>query len=148
MQSDTIQQFALDLAFEIRRYFMNDWEMDWKNDVFLGHLCSIVWRYEDQYICYKKAYDKLADPPEELLLLLAGCDSAPGVPPISQQASEKYLIRAVEKKVTYEAALMMRAMYRHKADHQMERYWDKMCKELEQKNIHTQTIIPNVLQIN
>lgn len=146
MQDDALQQFALSLAFEIKEHFKNQWETDWKNDIFLGYLCSILWLYKERYICYKRAYDKLTDPPEALLLLLAGCRSAPGVPPISEQASEKYLMKAIEKKVTYEAALMMRSLYHNKADHQMEEYWDKICKELELKNIHTEAIIPDVLR--
>lgn len=146
MQDDAIQQFALSLALEIKEHFKNLWEEDWKNDIFLGNLCSILWLYSEQYICYKRAYDKLKDPPDSLLLLLAGCNFAPDVPPISEQKSEEYLMKALEKKVTSEAALMMRSLYRNKANHKMEEYWDKMYKELEQKNIHTQAIIPDALQ--
>ncbi len=143
MQDDQIQQFALNLAFETRNYFRNQWEIDWKNDVFLGHLCCVLWRYKDQYICYKKAYDKLTDPPESILLLLAGCDNIPSI--LNHQKIEKYLKSALEKKITYEGALMMKALYHHKTDLQMETYWDNMCTELLNKNIHTETIIPDVL---
>lgn len=146
MQDDAIQQFALSLALEIKKHFKNQWEEDWKNDIFLGNLCSILWLYGEQYICYKRAYDKLKDPPDSLLLLLAGCNFAPEVPPISEQKSEEYLMKALEKKVTSEAALMMRSLYRDKANHKMEEHWDKMYKELEQKNIHTEAIIPDALR--
>ena len=138
MQDDAIQQFALNLTVKIKNYFKQQWEEDWKNDVFLGHLYSVLWQYEDQYICYKRAYDKLVDPPEALLLLLAGCDDASLVP---VEVLESYLERAINKQLTYEAALMMRALYRCKVDHKMEEYWDKMCKEIEQKKMHTQTIM-------
>lgn len=98
MQDDTTQQFALNLAFEIKNIFKTEWENDWENDVFLGDLCSILWLYEEQYICCKRAYDKLTDPPAALLLLLAGCHSAPGTPPITEEESESYLKKAIEKK--------------------------------------------------
>lgn len=145
MQDDVTQQFALKLAFEIKNHFKNEWENDWKNDVFLGDLCSILWLYEEQYTCYKRAYDKLTDPPAALLLLLAGCNSAPGIPPITEKESEFFLRKAAEKMVTYETALMMRTLYHNKADYQKERYWDKLCQELEQKNVHEEAIIPAVL---
>ena len=65
---------------------------------------------------------------------------------LNSQKAEEYLRRALEKKTTYEAALMMRALYRHKANPEMEIYWDDICKELLNKNIHTETIIPNILK--
>lgn len=145
LQDDELQQFALKLIFEIKNYFKDQWEADWKNDVFLGRLCAVLWRYEEEYIYYKSAYDKLSDPPESLLLLLAGCDS-PETASISQEESENYVTRAIKKKVTYEAALIMKSLCRHKADPQTEEYWDKMCNELKQKNIHTDAIVPEIFR--
>ena len=131
LEDGAIQQFAVDLAFKIREHFKDQWNMDWKNDVFLGHLCSIIWRYDDQYECYKRAFNTLKDPPDSLLLLLAGSNNVPGNPLITLQESEEYLKRALEKKVTYEAALMMRALYKHKGERELEGYWDHMCETLK-----------------
>lgn len=77
IQDDEKQQYALKLAFEIKDHFKKEWESDWKNDVFLGGLCEMLWLYDERYLCYKRAYDKLKDPPAELLLLLSNCNSAP-----------------------------------------------------------------------
>jgi hypothetical protein len=52
-------------------------------------LCEMSWLYDECYLCYKRAYDKLSTPPTELLLLLSDCDSAPGTPPITDEESEK-----------------------------------------------------------
>lgn len=145
MQDDLIQQFALNLSFEIKSQFVDQWEEDWKNDVLLGHLCSILWRYEEQYIFYKKAYDKLIDPPDSLLLLLADCNSTPGLHLIDDQTAQEYLIRAIEKKMTYQAALKMRALYRHREDQKMEDQWNEIYQDLKFRNISTQTIIPDIL---
>jgi hypothetical protein len=76
IQDDEKQQYALKLAFEIKDHFKEDW----KNDVFLGGLCDLLWLYDERYFCYKRAYDKLEDLPAELLLLLSNCNSAPGIP--------------------------------------------------------------------
>ena len=143
---DDFREFAVNLAFAIRKNHRDLWDLDWKNDIFLGSLCCLTWRYNERYKAYKRAYDKLKDPPDSLLLLLAGCNSAPGTPPISDQESEKYLRRAVEKKITYESALRMRALYRENDDKINEDYWNEMCEDLKKRNIHTDRIVPDIFQ--
>jgi hypothetical protein len=60
------QQFALELTLEIANFFKDDWNKDWKNDVFIGNFCEMLWRYDERYFYYKRAYDKLIVPPTEL----------------------------------------------------------------------------------
>jgi hypothetical protein len=140
-----IQDFSVRLFFAIALAYPIEWNTDWKNDAFLGKLCSITWRYDEMYACYKKAYDRLKDPPDSLLILLADCNFAPGLPPISDKESDEYLERAIRKKITYEGAEMMRGRARMKGDKQEEAYWDIQCNELKRKNIHMDTVIPDVL---
>jgi len=142
---DEIPDYAVRLFFSIKNHYSSEWNSDWKNDAFLGKLCSITWRYDEMYQCFKEAYDKLSDPPDSLLLLLAKCNSVPEEPPITAKESEEYLIRALAKKLTYEAALRMRALSREKNEKEQEEYWDRMCDDLEKRNVHTETIIPDVL---
>jgi hypothetical protein len=146
IRDDEKQQYALKLAFEVKAFFKNEWENDWKNDVFLGDLCEMLCLYDERYLYYKKAYDKLKDPPAELLLLLSNCNSAPGKPPITDEEAEFYLRNAIEKKLTYEAALGMRGLYRDKGDKSREEYWNQMYKKLEKENIHSDQLIPDVLK--
>ena len=148
IQDDEKQQYALNLAFEAKNHFDKEWQSDWKNEVFLGGLCDMQRLYDERYFCYKRAYDKLKDPPAELLLLLFSCYIAPGTPPITQDESEFYLKKAVEKKITSEAALAMRGFYRYKKGGlQEEEYWDRMYKKLENENVHFEAIVPDVLKI-
>ena len=145
-QDNEKQQYALKLIFEIKDYFNKDWESDWKNDVFLGGLCEMLWLYDERYLCYKRVYDKLNDPPAELLLLLSNCNSAPGIPPITEEESEFYLRKALDKKLTCEVALAMRSFYNLKKDKLQEEYWDQMYKKLENENVHSEQLIPDVLK--
>lgn len=144
-ENSDFQDFSIKLFFVIRDHFAKKWDTDWKNDAFLGQLCGLTWRYDESYECYKKAYDKLKDPPDFLLLLLSGCNSAPGIPPISDGESEMFLKGALAKKVTYEAAVQMKGLSRIKKNSEQENYWDEMCKELKERNIHTDILIPDVL---
>lgn len=146
IQDDEKQQYALKLAFEIKDFFKNEWESDWKNDVFLGGLCAMLWLYDERYLCYKRAYDKLEDPPAELLLLLSDCNSAPGTPPITNEESEFYLRKAIEKKVTCEAAFTMRNLCKLKGDKSHAEYWDQIYKQLEEEKICSAQLIPDVLK--
>lgn len=146
MYNDTNQDFGLKLAFEIKNHFDNQWKKDWKNDVFLGDLCSFLCLYDERYICYKRAYDKLTDPPAALLLLLAGCHSAPGTPPITEEEAESYLKKSADKKITFETALMMRTFFESRGDKSQVEYWDQLYKKLEKENISADLMIPDIFR--
>ena len=145
-QDNEKQQYALKLTFEIKHYFKKEWESDWKNEAFLGGLCEILWLYDERYFCYKRAYDKLKDPPVELLLLLSNCNSAPGIPPITNEEAEFYLRKALEKKLTCEVAIAMKGFYQLKGDRLQEEYWNKIYKKLEKENIHSNQVVPDILK--
>ncbi len=93
-EDDTIQRFTLNLVLEAKEHFGGRWKRNWKNEVFLGHLYFRLWLYDEQYNCYKKAYDMLSEPPEALILLLAGCDDSTSLDKIT---AENLLFEAVEK---------------------------------------------------
>jgi hypothetical protein len=145
---DEYQQFALKLTLKIKDHFPDEWSNDCQNDIFLGELYSVLWCYDEEYECYKRAYDKLKDPPAALLLRLSRCNSAPGTPPITNEEAEYYLKKSAEKKVTYETALKMRTLYRQKEDLIRADYWDKLYEELQQKNIHADYLTPEVFNVD
>lgn len=143
---DDKQQYALKLIFQLKKHFNNEWENDWKNEVYLGKMCALLWLYDERYQSYKRAYDKLKDPPAELLYLLSCCNSAPGKPPISNAESEHYLRRALEKKLTFEIAVGMRELYLFDEDGSERKYWDEMAKKLEEEGVKMELLIPDVLK--
>lgn len=146
IQDDEKQQFAFKLALAMKYHFINDWETDWKNDIFLGGMYAMLCFYDERYLCYKKAYDKLKDPPAELLLLLSDCNNAPGKPPITDEEAFSYLKKALEKKMTCEAAFIMRNINKLKGNKSETEYWDQIYKKLEREDIHSEQIIPDILK--
>ena len=140
------QVFAVDFLYQIKEKFKDDWEKDWKNEVFLGKLCTFAGRYDEEYAAYKRAYDRLDDPPDSLLLLLSRCCIAPGTPPISKEEAEEYLMRAIKKNITYEAAIMMGAFYWRKNDKAQENYWDKLSEKLEREGKFVDPLTPDELK--
>ena len=137
------QQFGLKLLVEISQHFSNEWNSDWKNNVFLGDMYKLLYFDEDAYICCKKAYSSLADPPESLLLRLADCYFNFD-PLISETEYEFYVKKAIEKKLTAESALMMRTLFQRRKDEKQREYWNQVYEKLENENIHSEVIIPNV----
>jgi hypothetical protein len=145
-QNDDYQQFALNLILEAKEYFKQEWNSDWKNDVFLGDLYSFLCFYDKKYFYYKKAYDQLIDPPAALLLRLRTCYSAPGTPPITEEESEFYLKKAAEKEITSETAVSLRTFYRKRNDLVQIQYWDQIYQKLEKENIHADSLEPDIFQ--
>ncbi len=139
------EQFALNLALEIKNHFKVEWKNDWKNEVFLGAMYNILCLYDEKYVCYKKAYDQLEDPPATLLFFLSNCNDTPDIPPITDEEAESYLKRAVEKKITYEVALSMRTLCRKKGETIQAAYWDQLYHKLEREKVKMDYIIPDVL---
>lgn len=146
IQDDRNQEYAIELAFEIKDYCKNEWEGDWKNEIFLGGICAMHCLYEERYLCYKRAYDLLKDSPAELLYLLSICNNAPGIPPITGEESELYLKKSIEKKITSQSALAMKNVYQNKGDKSQEHFWDQVYQKLEKENVHFNQLIPDVFK--
>jgi hypothetical protein len=147
-QNGESQQFALKLILEAKEYFKQEWIRDWKNDVFLGDLCSYLCLYDQQYFYYKKAYEKLSDPPAALLLRLSSCDTTPDIPPITEQEAEYYLKKAAEKEITLETALALRTLSEKKHDQTQRNYWDQIYQKLEKEKIYADSLEPDVFKKN
>jgi hypothetical protein len=140
-----IQGYGIKLFLAIRDHFSSQWHKDWKNDIFLGGLCGMVWLYSQEYEYYRQVYERLQDPPEAVLLRVAGfLNQPPGEVCISEEEAVNLVRRALEKKATYEAAIMMRSLSRSKGDTVQEQYWDTMAERLDQQNIHTDPLTPDI----
>jgi hypothetical protein len=140
------QQFGLKLVVEIRQFFTKDWKSDWKNDVFLGDMYNLLYFDVEGYNCCKRAYDSLTNPPESLLLSMAyyfGSENSI----LTEKEYEFYVRMAIEKKLTSESALMMRTLYRSRGDKDQEKHWNQIYEKLENDNVHSEVITPNVFKI-
>lgn len=89
---DDLREFAVELINEIRKTFPEDWNRDWRNDIFLGDAFYLTMKYEERYESYKRAFDKISPAPPALLVSMAGCYTIPGFPvkiPITIEEAEK-----------------------------------------------------------
>ncbi len=144
-QDDSLKEFALNLFVEIRKRFPEKWKADWKNDAFVGIAHRFLCKYQEAYEYYREAYNSLNDPPHTLLLLLAQSAIAPE-PPITHDQAREYTLRALEKALTMETAMEMRALAHREGDMEAKAYWDKMVDKLNKEGLVSPCIVPNVLK--
>jgi hypothetical protein len=90
-----------------------------------------------------RAYKRIKDRPPALLRELAGCNYVPS-PRISEDEAEALLKEAFRKEPSYEAALMLRGIYRRRTDEEQKKYWEEITNELEQKNIRAKPCEPDI----
>lgn len=143
-RDDDIRDYATDLLFELRQKFPQEWVSDWRNDIFLGDACYITMREEDSYEAYKRAYEIANPPPPYLLLQLAGCYTA-FEPLIEVDEAESLVKRALEKELTVEGVVLLRGIYARKKNQELFDHWDKILREVEEKNIHAVEVWPDFL---
>ena len=145
LDSPKIRDFALNLFFAIRKHYIQNWDKDWKNDIFLADLCRIGYKYDECYHCCMRAYKKFNDPPSAILLALAGCYNVPK-PLVSIDEVELWLQQAIQKELSYEAALQLKGIYLDKEDQAQIDHWTKIADEAERNNIHTASCTPDIFK--
>lgn len=131
-----LRYYATELLQELRQIYPNEWSADWKNDVFLGDACYLTMKEEERYEAYKRAYEKARPPPPSLLLSLAGCYHS-CKPTITVDEAEKLVLSALEQEMSLRGIVLLRGIYARKNDQVKFDYWDKIFREVEQKNLHS-----------
>lgn len=139
--------YAIDLFQNIRKKFPLDWASDWRNDFFLGDVCHFTMRFDERYEAYKRACLKFtpSNLPSSLLVSLARCYSAPGNPQISLEEAENLARAALEKEKSIEAVVLIRGICKKKGKEEEFLYWEKVLKELEQKQAYMKNEWPKWL---
>jgi hypothetical protein len=104
-------------------------------------------KYDERYEAYKRAYEKATPPPPSLLIALAGCYLLPK-PSITLDEAENLAKKALEKEMSIEGVVLLRGIYAEKNDQVKFDYWDKIFKEVEENNVHTQDACPDFSDIH
>lgn len=137
---------AVDLLQQVRKKYPQDWEADWRNDLFLGDACNFTMRFHESYEAYKRAALKFnSNLPPYLLVSIAGCYLTPGKPPISIEEAERMIKEALEKERSIEAVTLIRGICKTKGREEEFSYWDKILEELEKKNAYMKSEWPEYL---
>ncbi len=136
---DDICDYAVRLLFAIRDVYHKDWESDFGYDVLLGDTCDMTWRYDEKYAAFKRAYEKADQKTPCLLLSLAGCYIAPGLPPVTIEEAEDLVKRALDQELSIEAVVLMRGICAKKKDQKGFDHWNKIFQEVEEKQLRSRS---------
>ncbi len=141
---DNLRDYAVKLLEEYRQAFPKEWDMDWRNDVFLGDAYYLIMKYEERYEAYMRAAKRVSPNPPALLVSLAGCYLFPGSP-ITLEEAEKFVLLALEKEKSIEAATLIRGIYKTKGNSEKFSYWDTILHKLENENAYMRDKWPRFL---
>ncbi|MCK5604978.1 hypothetical protein KAR91_24020 [Candidatus Pacearchaeota archaeon] len=143
--ADLMRDYSVNLMKILRAKYPQDWKKDWKNEAFLGIVCGLVFREEEAFIHIQKAYERLEDPPQALILAYISAGSGPDHFLTKDQIAELSQ-SVIEKGVTYESALHMASLAYDQRDFEKQKYWEAKASEAKEKGVHTPCITPDVLK--
>lgn len=136
---DAYQQseFGVNLLFALKEIRSDIWNSDWRYDALLGVACDNTYRYDERFEAFKSAYDKAKAVQEDdnpgLLINLAGCFSAPGTPPISEDEALALVKKAMKDKIYRDGAWELSAIYHSKGDMENHKKWKEMAQKLDNR---------------
>lgn len=142
----TIQNYATELLYDVRKKNSKIWEACWKLDVLLGLACDITGRYEERYAAYKNASEKTSPIPPSLMVLIARCYISPGIPPVSRKEAKKLLLKALALEKTIEGASLIKHICELDESWDEVEYWNKILNEVIEKDLHTENLYPSFVK--
>ncbi|NGX42072.1 MAG: hypothetical protein K940chlam7_00348 [Chlamydiae bacterium] len=132
---ETLQEYAANLLEELRKKYPIQWNSSWKFDAFLGYAYHIILKYDERYAAYKRAVEKITPPPPQLLIAMARCCWAPGVPPITEEEAISLVKQALSKTIYYEGASLLRGLYKATGNAKEQAHWEVVLKNMEGKEV-------------
>lgn len=137
--------FLVELLEGIKKRYAKEWDADWKNDALLSIVYEEEYRAIDVYETLKKLIDRMEDPPFALLLLMSGarCDSDS---PMTDEEEDYYILKAVEKRLTFASAIRMRSYLDRHPDEKESEKWEKIIADLEHIYPENVMIVPEAMK--
>lgn len=145
-----IQKYAIHLLNEIRQYYKDQWNQDWKYDALLGLAYHITYQQDQRYLAYKSAFNKISkNPPARLLIELARCCICPGSPPFSYDQGISLITEALKEALYTDGIRVLCNLYSLKEDKEKMEYWSKILEnsnpDFESPLIEPEFLIDNYL---
>lgn len=127
---DSLQNYATNLLETLRSKYPQKWDSTWRYDAILGYAYDIIFKYEDKFTAYMRAFDKIDPQPPELLVAIASCCWAPGFPPISEETAIEFLNKAIQTTPYIEAVELLIGINKSLGRHEEEHHWQIILKNL------------------
>lgn len=133
---ESLQAYAADLLEEIRKKYPEKWNANWKYDALLGYAYHIILKYDERYIAYKRAFDKVYPHPPQLLIAMAECCWAPGKPPITEDEAISLVKLAIKNTPYVEGIELLRGLYKSLGNIKEQMYWENILENIKENGPH------------
>lgn len=133
---ESLQEYATNLLERIRARYSEKWDTSWKYDALLGYAYHIILKYDERYIAYKRAFDKISPPPPQLLVALARCCIAPGKPPITEEDAILFVKQAIATTPYIEAIELLKGLYKSIGNIEEQRHWENVLENIGENGPH------------
>lgn len=140
---ESLQVYAANLLEELRAKYTEKWNSNWRYDALLGYAYDIVLNYDERYLAYKRAYDKVNPKPPQLLVAMAHCCWAPGMPPITEEEAILLVKEAIKTIPYIEGVELLRGLYKSIGNIKEQKRWEKVLESIQKDGVH----LPSLCEI-
>jgi hypothetical protein len=133
---ESLQEYATNLLEWAREIYPEKWNPNWKYDAFLGHAYDITLKYDERYAAYKRAFDKVALKPPQLLIALAHCSSAPGPSLVTEEEAILLVKEAIKTTPYIEGIELLRGLYKSQGNIKEQMYWENILEKTKDHGPH------------
>ena len=124
------------LIQSVKSSYRKEWEQDWRFEAYLGSAYDLLLgedsNFDKRYEAFKQAFEMSKSPPPELIIALATCYDAPGIPPISLDEAIDLAKKSIELEPYADAAGILCSAYFCKHMQRESNEWKKIRDELSE----------------
>ena len=137
---DSLQKYGTAILEAMRNKNPEKWNSSWRYDALLGYAYDIILNYDERYIAYKRAFDKITPASPQLLIAIAGCCIAPGKPPISEEEAILLVNEAIQVTPYIEGIELLKGLYKSIGNTEKQKFWEDVLN----KNIERDPHLPSL----
>lgn len=138
-----LQKYAALLLEETQKKYPTLWNSSWRYDALLGYTYHIILKYDERYLAYKRAFNKIQPPPPELLVAMARCCIAPGKPPITEEEAIVLVKQAIKTTPYIEGISLLIGLYKSIGNNKEQMHWENILSNIQKTAPH----LPSLDQI-
>lgn len=127
---ESLQEYGTELLEAMREKYPEKWNSSWRYDALLGYAYDIILKYDERYMAYKRALDKISPAPPQLLIAIAGCCIAPGKPPISEEEAILLVKEAIQVTPYIEGIELLKGLYKSIGNREKQKYWEDVLNKI------------------
>ena len=131
-----LHEYATKLLEEMEKKYPEKWNSSWMYDALLGYAYDIIYKYDEKYAAFKKAFKKINPPPPQLLVAMASCCWAPGKPPLKEDEAIQLVKEAIKNTLYVEGVELLKGLYKSMGNIKEEEHWEGVLESIINNGEH------------